>query len=337
MPLENSLNQSPYFDDFNIDKNYYKILFKPGVSVQTRELNQLQTLLQNQIEQFGDHIFKAGTIVSGVNFSYLPLYNYVKILDTQADEQAAIPSAYTGFFIKSNLDLTARIINSEDGLESKSPDLKTIFVQYVGGSNPDTANNNVSYTEFAADQSLTIFSKEYPLFKVRVDNGGIGFSNTDTVVFSSALTIAGNTSTFEVGERVTQAGTNARAIVKSLDTAAVPGATVISIKPLVTDLQSSNALAWAFNAGNNIVGNVTLSTANVASVVGQGAQGFLTTDSLGIVQTISLSSGGNNYTILPHVTIQTSNNSATVGSLDITPFNYKAVVTVANEIGRAHV
>ena len=330
MPLENSLNQSPYFDDFTVDKNYYKILFKPGVSVQTRELNQLQTLLQNQIEQFGDHIFKAGTIVSGVNFSYLPLYNYVKLLDVQADGQATIPSAYEGFFVKSDLNLTGRIVNFEEGLESKSPDLKTIFVQYVSGSNPDTANNNVSYTEFAADQSLTIFSKEYPLFKVRIENGGTGFSNTDTVVFSSALTITGNTSTFEVGERVTQAGSNARAIVKSLDTTAVPGATVIGIKPLVTDLQSSNALAWAFNAGNNIVGNVTLSTANVASIVGQGAQGFLTTDSLGIVQTISLSSGGNNYTILPHVTVQTSNTAAAVGSLDITPFNYKAVVTTAN-------
>ena len=69
MPLENSLNVNPYFDDYDLAKEYYKVLFKPGVSVQTRELNQLQTMLQNQIEKFGDNIFKSGTILSGINFS----------------------------------------------------------------------------------------------------------------------------------------------------------------------------------------------------------------------------------------------------------------------------
>ena len=47
------LNVSPYFDDSAnaIAKKYNKILFKPGVAVQARELTQLQTLLQNQIEK----------------------------------------------------------------------------------------------------------------------------------------------------------------------------------------------------------------------------------------------------------------------------------------------
>ena len=53
MPQEINLNVSPYFDDFDSGKEYYKVLFKPGYPVQARELTTLQSILQNQIEQFG--------------------------------------------------------------------------------------------------------------------------------------------------------------------------------------------------------------------------------------------------------------------------------------------
>ena len=65
MALETNLNVSPYFDDFDSKKDFYKVLFQPGVAVQARELNQLQSILQNQIEKFGDHVFKRGTIIDG--------------------------------------------------------------------------------------------------------------------------------------------------------------------------------------------------------------------------------------------------------------------------------
>ena len=58
-------NVPPYFDDYDETKGYYKILFRPSVAVQTRELNQLQTMVQKQIERFGSHIFKEGSIVVG--------------------------------------------------------------------------------------------------------------------------------------------------------------------------------------------------------------------------------------------------------------------------------
>ena len=38
MAQTTNLNVSPYFDDFNENDNYYKVLFKPGVPVQAREL-----------------------------------------------------------------------------------------------------------------------------------------------------------------------------------------------------------------------------------------------------------------------------------------------------------
>ena len=58
MPIKTDLNVTPYFDDFDEDKKFHRVLFRPSVPVQARELTQLQTILQNQVERFGDHVFK---------------------------------------------------------------------------------------------------------------------------------------------------------------------------------------------------------------------------------------------------------------------------------------
>lgn len=58
-------NTDPYYDDFSESQNYYRILFRPGRAVQARELTQIQSMLQNQIEQMGTNLFKDGTVVKG--------------------------------------------------------------------------------------------------------------------------------------------------------------------------------------------------------------------------------------------------------------------------------
>ena len=63
MPQKTNLNVAPYYDDFAQDKNFYKVLFRPGYSIQARELTQLQSILQNQIESFGKYAFKQGELV----------------------------------------------------------------------------------------------------------------------------------------------------------------------------------------------------------------------------------------------------------------------------------
>ena len=52
---------SPYYDDFDQTKNFYRILFKPGTAVQSRELTQVQSILQDQIKKFANHIFVDGS------------------------------------------------------------------------------------------------------------------------------------------------------------------------------------------------------------------------------------------------------------------------------------
>ena len=58
-----NFNTGPYFDDFDPQNNFYRVLFKPGYAIQARELNQLQSILQNQVSSVGKHLFKKNAIV----------------------------------------------------------------------------------------------------------------------------------------------------------------------------------------------------------------------------------------------------------------------------------
>ena len=61
----NTMGNIPYYNDFDEDKKFLQIMFKPGFPVQARELSQVQSILQNQVERFGNHIFKNGSVVLG--------------------------------------------------------------------------------------------------------------------------------------------------------------------------------------------------------------------------------------------------------------------------------
>lgn len=65
---------TPIYDDFESeggakDNNYMRILFRPGYAVQARELTQIQSIIQNQIKSFGDHVFQDGSPVHGGNMT----------------------------------------------------------------------------------------------------------------------------------------------------------------------------------------------------------------------------------------------------------------------------
>lgn len=74
-----NFNQPPYFDDYDEGKKFHKILFRPGYAVQTRELNQLQTLLQKQVSRFGSAIYKEGAMVVPGALGYKNSFSYVKL------------------------------------------------------------------------------------------------------------------------------------------------------------------------------------------------------------------------------------------------------------------
>ena len=79
MPSPTDFNLSPYFDDFSESKKFHRVLFRPAFAVQARELTQSQTQLQNQIERFGDHVFKHGSMVIPGNIGLDLEYYAVKL------------------------------------------------------------------------------------------------------------------------------------------------------------------------------------------------------------------------------------------------------------------
>ena len=81
MPAKTNFNVSPYFDDYQSNTNYHRILFKPSVPVQARELTSLQSMLQQQVSKFGDNVLQEGTIVSGCSIRSMKT-SFVKVQDT---------------------------------------------------------------------------------------------------------------------------------------------------------------------------------------------------------------------------------------------------------------
>ena len=144
MGISTDLNIRPYFDDFSEEKNFHRVLFRAGLPIQARELTQLQTILQNQIERFGQHIFKEGTVINGCNFNFDANYNYVKVNDLQIDGMPVNVSLFTGRYIRNSANLIGTIVNVTPGLESQPPNLNTLYVKYLntGTASEKTYNTN---------------------------------------------------------------------------------------------------------------------------------------------------------------------------------------------------
>jgi hypothetical protein len=153
-----NLNVSPYYDDFDDAKNFNRVLFKPGFAVQARELTQLQTLLQNQIGKFGDHVFKNGAVVSGCEFKIDTSRAFIKIIDTDANATAVENddlSNYIGDTVTGDTSgISAVIIDVGTGSESEFPKLKTLYLRYTSGDGETAA------VHFTGGETLTISSSK---------------------------------------------------------------------------------------------------------------------------------------------------------------------------------
>lgn len=95
MPLSNTtldtLSGQPYWDDYDRTKRYHRVLIQPKRAVQSRELNQMQSILQNQVEQFGTGVYKEGDAVTGGNITFA---NNVQALQLVRDNDIVIGNFY---------------------------------------------------------------------------------------------------------------------------------------------------------------------------------------------------------------------------------------------------
>ena len=145
MSQQTNLNVAPYFYDFNANNDYHRVLFKPGYPVQARELTTLQSILQNQIEKFGQHFFKEGAKVIPGNTGYNAIYYCVQLQNTflgvpvEAYIDQLIGSKITG----QTSGVTAVVDNILFSQDSERGNL-TLYVNYLGSSTQNNATQQFS-------------------------------------------------------------------------------------------------------------------------------------------------------------------------------------------------
>lgn len=158
-----NFNTAPYFDDYDEQKKFLKILFRPGYAVQTRELNQLQTMLQKQVDRFGQHIFKEGAMVIPGGLSLNTELQYVKLTGdisstitiSGTDDPSTILSNELSAFQEM---VGKRIVGGTSGVEGivkyyqvETQDTPaTLFVEY------DTTGNDNETQVFQNGETLSI-------------------------------------------------------------------------------------------------------------------------------------------------------------------------------------
>ena len=153
--LDTNLNITPYFDDYDPTKQYYKVLFKPGTAVQVRELNQLQSILQNQIQSFGQNIFKEGSVIKGCEFTFDNSYYFAKLQDTYSNTTSLTVTDLIGLNVQNSRGLKATVLNAVPGLTSAPPDLNTIYIKYLNSS---VYSNGAIQNQFDSLDLLTFYT-----------------------------------------------------------------------------------------------------------------------------------------------------------------------------------
>lgn len=331
MPIVTDLSVSPYFDDFNVDKDYYRVLFKPSTSVQVRELNQLQAILQNQIEKFGDNILRRGTVVEGVNFQFNDRVPYVKILDLEIDGASSIPTTYVGNFAKNSSNLTSIIVKSTDGFEATTPDLKTLYLHYVNSGNDSNTK------QYSAGDILTIYTPSNSLSKIDIINGGSGFSNSDTVVFTPQVAVTEISGNYVVGDYIIDPLTTANLEIIEINRTALAAQNrvLIKVKPRNEDLASrdANSQFWTLESGKSVSNPAGTISATIDEIFGELADASILTEADGTIINFTMINLGRKFVYEPHVSVRSIDNEAGINALDLNARNYLAQVTVSPETG----
>ena len=183
MAQKTNLNISPYFDDFDSRKNFYKVLFNPGRPIQARELTTLQSILQDQIESFGSHIFKEGAMVIPGAITFDSQFYAVKLNSTNFGVPIDLYiDQFVGKIITgqtSGVTASVVFVAYPDGDEIENT---TIYVKYLDSDNDNVFNPFLPGEELVANENVTYGNTTI--------NAGTPFasliSNSPTTIGSSA-------------------------------------------------------------------------------------------------------------------------------------------------------
>jgi len=214
---DTNLNIAPYFDDFNRRKNFYKVLFKPGFPVQARELTTLQSILQNQVERFGQHMFKEGSMVIPGHIGYdsrlecVTVQNLINGVSVESYRTSLHEKTIRG----TSTNVRARIITSISASTSVKKRL-TFYIKYLSSGITDavtgkqfkTFSNNEILVDDDTEEQIAITSTSnasaFSGSNAKI-NDGVYFARGFFLEVESQNIILdqyGNTPSYKVGLRI---------------------------------------------------------------------------------------------------------------------------------------
>lgn len=248
--ITTDFNVTPYYDDYDPFKNYHRILFRPGFAVQARELTQLQTILQDQINKFGKHIFKDGSLVTGGQFNIENGVPFVKVtnLDSLGNNyniEDLLGLTVTGL----TNNLTAYVTAVADGDENNT-NTKTLFLRYQTSGGTEGTINTFVATETLRSSIGDIYvlgTNKNPigsgsLFTI---SPGVMFVKNHFISFdkqTAVLSRYSNVSTCQVGFRILETIVRYTEDQSLLDPAlessnySAPGADRFKLSPIIVKL-----------------------------------------------------------------------------------------------------
>ena len=184
MAQKTDLNVAPYYDDHDGANNYVRTLFRPGFAIQARELTQLQSQLQHQIEQHGTFMFKEGSMVIPGAVSVNTKYYSLKLASQFAGETVD-PSQYY------NATTPVTITGATTGVTAK-------VIGFAAATATDQPTLFLSYEKTGTDTATTVFADGENISS----SAGVTHTSTYATSAASATTF---TSAFSVAKGSTTA------------------------------------------------------------------------------------------------------------------------------------
>lgn len=221
--MATDFNVEPFYDDFLAsngakEQNYVRILFRPGYAVQARELTQIQTIIQNQIKQFGDHIFQNGSPVYGGHITYDLNVPYIK-LQTAFNGTDVDVEDYNNAVVRNvagNQKVRAKVIATDE-----TQIYPTLMIKYLRGTK-FVDNEVISNAESGGNEAKLIPTSATGFGSVATIQPGVFYVDGFFVQVpeqSIVLDPYGNTPTYKVGLEIVETIVDESADANLLDPA----------------------------------------------------------------------------------------------------------------------
>jgi len=148
---------NPYDDSFFVNQNQHKVLLKPGHNVDHSHLNLIQSVLQEQVARFGQHVFVNGSFVTGGQYTQVRDAVVLDIVDLRGNELNTLKRVGVGNWILEDNGQTIAIL-SVDTEKENSPEVHKLLI----------SKDTPLEIELIPDKHYTIYNVANPNTKLNI-------------------------------------------------------------------------------------------------------------------------------------------------------------------------